>query len=131
LIALHHGIIKGGHWLPDDRQKWADDLAGIPDGAQVVVSVRKYHKTRSNNQNRYAHGVVFKLIADTTGYSTEEVKDMMRWQFLREEHEFLPPRCRSTTELTTIEFEEFMTNIRQWAAEFLNVQIPLPNEVEL
>jgi hypothetical protein len=74
---------------------------------------------------------VFKLIADATGYSLDEAKDAMRWLFLREEHDILPPTVRSTTELDTQEFEEFMAACRRWASEFLGLYIPEPNEVDL
>jgi hypothetical protein len=35
---------------------------------------------------------------------------------------------KSTTELSTIEWEEYMDQIRTFATEFLNITIPLPNE---
>lgn len=34
---------------------------------------------------------------------------------------------RSTTELDTREFEEYLERIRQWARKFLKFEIPLPN----
>ena len=35
---------------------------------------------------------------------------------------------QSSTNFSTAEFEEKMQSIRQWAQEFLNINIPLPNE---
>jgi len=35
---------------------------------------------------------------------------------------------KSTAELTTKEFEEYTTSIRQWASQELGVYIPTPNE---
>lgn len=34
----------------------------------------------------------------------------------------------STTQLTTIEWEEYIDKIRQWAFTFLNISIGFPNE---
>jgi hypothetical protein len=35
---------------------------------------------------------------------------------------------RSTTKLNTSEFEEYLANIRTWAARDMNIYIPEPNE---
>jgi hypothetical protein len=35
---------------------------------------------------------------------------------------------QSTTELSTIQFEEYLDKIREFATEFLSIQIPLPND---
>lgn len=37
-------------------------------------------------------------------------------------------RIRSTTELTKIEFNTYLEEIWQWAAEYLSITIPAPNE---
>ncbi len=36
-------------------------------------------------------------------------------------------RTKSTTELTTIQFMEYLEEIWQWAAEYLSITIPAPN----
>lgn len=130
MIALHYGMVYGEQFVPEDSTKWKKDLGKL-EGKQVVVTIKQYRRTRSNNQNRYAFGVVFKLIADATGYTVDEAKEAMKWMFLREEHDILPPTVRSTTELDTAEMEEFLENCRRWASEFLGLYIPLPNEVDL
>jgi len=37
-------------------------------------------------------------------------------------------RTRSTTDLTTVEFEDFCSRVRTWASKTLKIIIPLPNE---
>jgi len=37
----------------------------------------------------------------------------------------------STTELDTMQFEDYLEKIRTWAKKFLNYRIPYPNEVPL
>lgn len=96
----------------------------------VDVVVRLPRKNRSNPQNRYMWGVVYELLSESTGYTPSEIHDAMRMLFLQDNLRKIPT-LRSTTELTTIEMENYLEQIRQWAAQELNCIIPLPNEVEL
>ncbi len=95
----------------------------------VEVIVRKWQKTRSNEQNAYMWGVVYQLISETTGYTPDEVHDAMRVMFLMDRSRNIPT-LRSTTQLTTVEMENYLESIRQWAAVELSCVIPLPNEVD-
>ena len=99
-------------------------------GQQVEVVVRLPKKERSNPQNRYMWGVVYELLSETTGYTSNEIHDAMRMLFLQDNLRKIPT-LRSTTELTTIEMETYLENIRQWAAQELNCVIPEPNQVEV
>jgi len=49
---------------------------------------------------------------------------------LNPKHEELPT-VRSTTTLSTIEFEQLMEEIKRWAAIEFEILIPDPNEVEI
>lgn len=99
------------------------------EGKDVSVSVKPKKKVRSNNQNSYMWGVVYQLISETTGYTPQEVHDAMRMMFLLDRTRDVPT-LRSTTSLSTVEMEEYLENIRQWAASHLSCSIPLPNEVD-
>lgn len=37
-------------------------------------------------------------------------------------------RIKSTTELTTVQFNEYLEEIWQWSSEYLSIAIPSPNE---
>ncbi|MEA2036722.1 MAG: hypothetical protein U9O94_04400, partial [Nanoarchaeota archaeon] len=80
-------------------------------------------------ENAYYWGVVVKLIGEHLGYLPNEVHDALKWKFLRREGLKLD-KSLSTTVLDTIDFEEYLSNIRQWAGQDLEMIIPLPNEVE-
>ena len=108
------------------------------EGMDIHISIEKAKKTRSTPQNAYYHGCVIPLIRmglkDTTGdtYSNEQVHDLMKTRFLcldvhLRDGEFMQA-IRSTTELSTFDFEEYMENCRAFALEFLGVTIALPNE---
>ena len=111
---------------PDGFEKYLWKL----NDKSVDVVVRLPRKDRSNSQNRYMWGVVYELLSEAIGYTPNEIHDTMRMLFLQDNLRKIPT-LRSTTELTTVEMENYLEQIRQWAAEELNCVIPLPNEVEL
>ena len=92
---------------------------------------------RSNKQNAYLHGVVFKMIADEIGeYDTEHVKDLMKNKFLYEQVIIKPKNgklfqekiVKHTSQLDTKEMKEFIDKIKHWAVTFLGINIPDPEE---
>jgi hypothetical protein len=103
----------------------------LNEGKPVVVTVSKYTKTRSNDQNRYMWGVVYRYISESTGMTPEESHDAMRMLFLRVSGDGRSPdTIKSTTELSTVQFEEYIESVKQFAAEKLGTYIPDPNEVD-
>lgn len=97
---------------------------------------RSFKKNRSNNQNKYAHGVIFKMIAEEMGeYDEGHVKDLMKHKFLTYEtttttksgHVITEKKTKHTSELSTVEMEEFLFKCRNWAREWLKLDIPEPN----
>lgn len=86
---------------------------------------------KSNNQNSYYWGVLVDLISDHTGYSPEDVHEILKHKFLTKEAVIKGekiPFAQSTVSLTTVEFEKYMSQARQWAAMELSISIPEPNE---
>ena len=85
--------------------------------------------TRSQKQNAYMWGVVYKIIGDDIGYTTDEIHQEMGKKFLSYEKDgkiFV----KSTTTLNTKEMEEYLANVRRFATTKLSCFIPLPNETE-
>lgn len=60
------------------------------------------------------------MISDKTGDTPEDTHENMKRQF----------RIQSTAKLKTGEFEEYLESIRRWAAQFLELPIPDPNQVD-
>ena len=77
-------------------------------------------KQRSSPQNRYFHGVMLQILSDELGYTLEEIKGVVKYKF----------GIKSTSSLSTADFESFMSDIRQWASRDLSIWIPEPNETE-
>lgn len=111
-----------------EPQRLADYIANLKDGEYEMV-IQKPKKWRSNEQNRYFHGVIVKLIAEEIGLSPPEAKDMLKMMFLMHEKNGVVT-LRSTADLSTVEQEEFNEHCRRWAAAEKGLNIPLPNEVD-
>ena len=109
-------------------RRWLSSLAG----KDVELVVRRRRKQRSLQQNAYYHGVIVKILADHFGYRPAELHAALKYEFLRVDPDDRRPLAtvRSTTSLSTVEFEDFQERVRQWALEEHEVLIPLPNEVE-
>lgn len=98
-----------------------------------------FKKDRSNNQNRYYWGVIIDLLSEHTGFIREEMHEVLKHKFLRYTL-WIPKKdgvkeqsiiAKSTTDLTTKAFEQYMSDIRQWASSDLGLFLPEPNEMEM
>ena len=98
-------------------------------GREVYITVAKVTKSRSGNQNRYYWGVVIDLLSKETGYEPEEMHGAMRMQFLKDHEETRFQVAKGTSGLTTAEFEDYTSQIRRWASQYLTLYIPTPDEI--
>jgi hypothetical protein len=104
---------------------------------QLLVTIGKRGSKRSSPQNRYYHGVVVqevKLGLLNIGYemTADEVHYFLKAKFNPVE---IPNKegevielPGTTTNLTKTQFGEYIERIAQWAAEYLGIRIPQPNE---
>jgi hypothetical protein len=100
------------------------------EGKDVHVSVKVKKKIRSLNQNSFYWGVCIPILCDITGYTEEEIHEAMKIKFLMDNTRSIPT-VKSTASLSTVEFEDYIEKIRQWAAQDLSCVIPDPNQVEV
>ena len=101
-------------------------------GQTVEVTVERRRKRRTQEQNAYYWGVVIRMIAEECGYRTAEEQQGVH-NALREM--FLPRKGKlqiasSTATLDTVQFTDYIEQVRQWAAEELGIYIPDPNEAK-
>ena len=128
--------------LPKRMRK---EIAKAFQGHSIEVTVRRKRRRRSSNQNAYYWSVVVPAVVRAfidlgndlqqgNKQHHEEVHEFLKRRFLDNGRDVvdaegqahkLPP---STRMCTTVEQEEYHDRIRQFAAEFLGVVIPLPNE---
>lgn len=112
---------------PDDLRGYLRQLAGQP----IEVVIRRRRAQRSHSQNAYYWGVVIAETAESFGYEPDEMHSAWKLEFLKDHTEDKPfPRIKSTTELSTAEFETYLEQIRRKAAEYGCV-VPEPNEVSV
>ena len=109
------------------------------EGKRVEIIIKRLRSTRSSQQNRFYWGVVVVVMRQAfkdIGYllNTEETHTILKDKFMpytdicTPDGEMISKKYKSTTELTKTEFGEYIDKISQFAAEYLNVNIPQPNE---
>ncbi len=140
MIPKFKAKIDGGLvFNASDGVKYVNYLDSIKhnDFVSVVVKPWKEKDTRSNQQNRYYHGVLCKIMSNELGYTPEEIHEIFKGKFLSRWEVFDGKKgevelliTRSTTELKTDEFEKFTSEIRQWASIKFGIYLPEPNEVD-
>jgi N-glycosylase/DNA lyase len=94
------------------------------------LEIGKTKKNRSLNQNRYYHGVVVKYIAKEMEQGADLTHEQLKFKFLQFEG-ILCNYVKSTKTLSTVEFEEYISEIRRWAFDFFPLDIPTPNDAGL
>lgn len=104
------------------------NLKAVP----YLIELKQYRDNRSNKQNAYYWGVVIEILSAHTGFSKDEMHEVLRNKFLRK-YKVLPTGeeikiTKSTAELNTVEFENYLESIRKFSDIELGVTIPLPNE---
>ena len=106
------------------------DLAARP---VQVVEIKAFRKDRSSQQNRYYHGVVLKMLSDFTGYRAVDLHEVFKRQLLPTKIVTIgninKEIAASTADLTTLEFEDFLEQIKQFSATNIGLYIPDANEV--
>lgn len=109
----------------------------LKDGHYVVKITAQ--RQRSLSQNAYFHGVVLPIVYEglrDAGFDDvadeEDAKEVVKNLFARK---WIPngdglgiETVQPTHKMTTVEFSQFIDKIIKWGAEFLNIQIPYPNE---
>ena len=120
------GEVKNNKLHLENRDYFDNVIKSFND-KKVTLTIEQYKKTRSDNQNRYYWGVIIELLRNELGYTADEMHDALRLKFLRVRGKV--DTIKSTAKLSTVEAEEYYSQIRIWASSELNVQIPEPNEV--
>ena len=109
-------------------------------GKRIIISLERLYNKRSNQQNRFFHGVCLPILSKgliDIGYneakSLEWTKDFIKANCLMVEipnpdSGELMKSIRRTSELTTSEFMDLIADIQRWSMQTLNIYIPDPAE---
>lgn len=130
------GRIEAGALRIRNKREMKQALSHWRDG-DVTVTVERKHATRSLPQNAWYWGVIVELISEHTGYTPDEVHDVLKAKFIPKKLAICDSNGEvkdelviggTTTQLNKIQFGEYCEAIRQWAAEDLGVVIPDPSD---
>ncbi len=132
-VNTFHGEVRDGRLYMLNRRQYDDYLTRL-EGLPVAITIDRMYGVRSGMANRYYWGVVVRTLAVFTGYTKNEMHDVLKIQFLApvtigvggEVMKGVP----STRKLTTIDFFEYVESIRLWAGERLQCYIPQPTSAE-
>lgn len=108
-------------------------------GKDVTITIQHKRKIRSNRQNAYLWGCVYPILAecfkDHWGdiYTLNQIHHFCKMKFncverINESTGEVIYIEKSTTENDTFDQEQYHEKIRQFAYEWFNTTIPLPNE---
>lgn len=110
---------------------YRDQINRLNENKKVIVTLENQSSARSGRQNRYWHGACFPILAEATGYTVEEVKELCKKMFIKPKFVTIREKeyeiARGTSELTKYEGVEFTDKIRNLAVE-LGTYIPTPEE---
>ena len=132
----------GGALKISNRRGLVQDLERL-EGKELVVTIERKKKKRSNSQNAYMWGCVIPIVRQgliDAGWEREKVnsaevvhellKDMFcpREEVINENTGEVMRLPATTTNITTTQMMEYIADIQRWGAEFLGINIPDPNE---
>jgi len=124
MIFKHNCEVKNGKIENLNHDQFNRNLQRL-NNKKIILTVSIPKKQRSNQQNRYFHGVILPILSNHLGYFKDEMKVILKYKFLMTESKVV----KSTSNLTTKEFEDFNSKIRTWASVEHCLYIPKPNEI--
>lgn len=123
--------VSGGQLQPTGYQQHVIDCyLQTREGRDVVLKLSRPTNRRSLNQNRFYWGTVLAIIAADTGHTPEEIHHALKAILLPRKFITLKGReveiAKTTTDLSTEEFEAYLERVRAWASTELGIEIPTP-----
>lgn len=131
-----YGHIKDGRLILSNPKRFKADLSFFKNESIVELTIRKKNK-RSTQQNRYMFGVVYKELEIRMRELGNDVDVDIVHEFCKERFnpeailgpggEIIGNKGGSTTEMNKDQFGVYLDKIIKFAAEILEIEIPLPN----
>ena len=134
-ITAFGSVSETGILSLNNRKRLQTDLLKFK-GCTVEITIKKKNK-RSTPQNSYYHGVVVAEVRHgllEIGYqmTADETHEFLKQKFnstqIITKDGLVIDVPKSTTELNVSEFSEYIERIARFAAEYLSVVIPMPNQ---
>lgn len=129
IAEVVNGSLKFDFRQKDILRRWLNNLNGV----KVELVIKKHRRKRTIPQNSYYWGIVLSMIADSTGYTTEELHEFFKRLYLKKiitiggvDYEV----SESTKKLNTEQFSSYIEKIKKFAALKLDLHIPDSNKVD-
>lgn len=126
------GTVENGRIRLDDEAGYRRAVGQFGDG-RVTVRIERERHQRSNQQNRFWHGVVVKLFAEHCGYDFYDMKDTLALELIpKEVYDIKTGEMKivpgHTSALNTKEFNALIERAQRLGAE-MGIDIPNPGEL--
>jgi hypothetical protein len=129
--AVTTGLVNRGRLKLRATPAFQHQLQSFRDGP-VTITIERKTATRSTQANRLYWGVYVKALSDHTGYSPDEIHEILKAKFLPKKLAICDGNGEvldeyviggSTTKLDVIEFGDYLNAIHEWA---VSLNCPLP-----
>ena len=120
------GIIKNHKLILNNKEQFNKQLIEL-EGKDVVIKIVERNNKRTNDQNSLFWNWI-KILSDYTGYTKEEMKEMVSYKFLKRERVdnegYTETYLQGTSTLSKKEFNEFMNDVSRWSNTTLKISLP-------
>jgi len=133
-------LAKVGYLVPQlvfqDNKKLQGQLSAVPTDTTLKVEISVYNEglekenLRTEQQNKYYH-MLLDIICDHTGDVHLELHERFKFMFLGRPYVYQDKEyivVKSTTELNSKNFGEYLEKIFAWASENLEITLPEPTK---
>ena len=135
IIPRFHCRAEGRKLVFDRPEVFGAYVQGLVEKGDLELSVQPWRKEKSLQQLRYVHGVIFALCSEASGYTRQEVKGLLKGEFLTEYIEAPDGKkiayVKSLADLTMTEMKEFIDQCIILAASHWSCVIPDAEEVKV
>lgn len=115
------GAVRDGAFVARDRKAFDEAVGKLPDGP-YVLTLEDAKEARSFRANRFYWGAVVSAISDKTGYTKDEIHDILKHKFNR--RTVADPQTGevievdgSTQRMIQADFTIYVDSCIRWASE--------------
>jgi hypothetical protein len=136
-LVVGTATVKRGKLFIAHRRLFDQQVAQLDERWQLEVIVKRLRATRSIQSNRYYFGVVLATLSAFTGYTVDELHDLMKMKFIPKSLALCDGNGEvqgeyvlggSTRQMNTVDFSNYINQVKQFAAEKLDCYIPDADE---
>lgn len=110
VIKATKQIVNGKHKLVFDKNEYNQMVEALPEGEEVFITIGEKPKAMLKLMF-----VWITRISSETGYTTKEVEDLIKSEFL--------PSGLGFSDLSQEEFKHLLSQVSEWAFQNLNINL--------